>query len=54
MEKRKRKLFYFFAIPPPTVILDGFIFKKLPSHKYLVEEYIGTMDRIYEIYRKIY
>lgn len=54
MERREGKLFYFCSIPKRTIIPDGFIYKEIPSYRYLVVEHIGAMERIYETYRKIY
>ena len=37
-----------------NVIPDGFIYKDIQSYKYLAVEHIGSMDNLYETYRKIY
>lgn len=54
MIKRNGKLFYFCSIPKRNVIPDGFIYKDIQSYKYLAVEHIGSMDNLYETYRKIY
>jgi predicted transcriptional regulator YdeE len=54
MERRQRKLFYYCAIPKKTVVPEGFILKEIKPHRYLVVEHIGSMDKIYETYRKVY
>ncbi len=54
MERRNEKLYYFCAIPPKTIIPDSFLYKEIPSYKYLVVEHIGAMDQIYQTYGKIY
>ena len=54
MERRNGKLYYFCAIPHKNIIPDSFLYKEIPSYKYLVMEHIGAMDRIYETYGKIY
>ena len=54
MERRNGKLYYFCSIPQRTITPEGFLYKKIPSYKYLVVEHIGAMDKIYETYGKIY
>lgn len=54
MQRRKEKLFYYCAIPRKIVVPDGFLSKEIAPHRYLVAEHIGSMDRIYDTYRKIY
>ncbi len=54
MEKRDGKLFYYCAIPKKTVVPDEFIGKEIKSHKYLVVEHAGAMDKIYDTYKEIY
>ena len=54
MERRNGKLYYFCSIPKRTIIPDNFLYKEIPSYKYLVVEHIGAMGKIYETYRKIY
>ena len=48
------KLYYFCSIPQRTITPEGFLYKEIPSYKYLVVEHIGAMGKIYETYRKIY
>ena len=36
------------------IIPDNFLYKEIPSYKYLVMEHIGAMEKIYETYGKIY
>lgn len=45
---------YFCSIPQRTITPEGFLYKEIPSYKYLVVEHIGAMDKIYETYGKIY
>ena len=54
MERRNGKLYYFCSIPKRTIIPDNFLYKEIPSYKYLVMEHIGAMEKIYETYGKIY
>lgn len=54
MERRNGKLYYFCSIPKKTIIPDGFLYKEIPSYKYLVIEHIGAMGKIYETYGNIY
>ena len=54
MERRNGKLYYFCSIPKRTILPDNFLYKEIPSYKYLVVEHIGAMGKIYETYRKIY
>ena len=54
MERRNGKLYYFCSIPQRTITPEGFLYKEIPSYKYLVVEHIGAMGKIYETYRKIY
>lgn len=54
MEKRDDKLFYYCAIPKKVIVPDEFKVKVIPSHKYLVVEHVGPMNKIYETYRTIY
>ena len=54
MERRNGKLYYFCSIPQRTITPEGFLYKEIPSYKYLVVEHIGAMDKIYETYGKIY
>ena len=37
-----------------TILPDNFLYKEIPSYKYLVVEHIGAMEKIYETYGKIY
>ena len=53
-ERRERKLFYYCAIPKKIVVPEGFVLKEVKAHKYLVVEHIGSMDKIYDTYTKIY
>ena len=48
MERRNGKLYYFCSIPKRTIIPDNFLYKEIPSYKYLVMEHIGAMEKIYE------
>ena len=52
MERRNGKLYYFCSIPQRTITPEGFLYKEIPSYKYLVVEHIGAMGKIYETYRK--
>ena len=60
MERRNGNLYYFCSIPKynglikRTILPDNFLYKEIPSYKYLVVEHIGAMGKIYETYRKIY
>ena len=54
MERREDKLFYCCAIPRKIVVPEGFVSKEIASYKYMVVEHIGSMDKIYETYSKIY
>ena len=54
MERRNGKLYYFCSIPQRTITPEGFLYKEIPSYKYLVVEHIGAMDKIDETYGKIY
>ena len=54
MEKREDKLFYYCSIPRKIVVPEGFVSKEIASCKYMVVEHIGSMERIYETYTKIY
>ena len=54
MERRNGKLYYFCSIPKRAITPEGFLYKEIPSYKYLVVEHIGAMDKIYETYGKIY
>ena len=40
--------------PKRAITPEGFLYKEIPSYKYLVVEHIGAMDKIYETYGKIY
>ncbi|HCR3863245.1 TPA: effector binding domain-containing protein, partial [Enterococcus faecium] len=53
MERRNGNLYYFCSIPKRTILPDNFLYKEIPSYKYLVVEHIGAMGKIYETYRKI-
>ncbi len=53
-ERRDGKLFYYCAIPNRTVVPEKFILKEIKPHRYLVVEHIGSMDKIYDTYGKIY
>ena len=52
MERRNGKLYYFCSIPQRTITPEGFLYKEIPSYKYLVVEHIGAMDKIYETFIK--
>lgn len=54
MERKNEKLFYYCAIPQRVAVPEGFEVKKIKSGKYLVGEHLGSMDRIYDSYTKIY
>lgn len=54
MERRNGKLYYFCSIPKRTIISESFLYKEIPSYKYLVVEHNGAMDKIYETYGKIF
>ena len=54
MERREDKLFYCCAIPRKIVVPEGFVSKEIASYKYMVVDHIGSMDKIYETYSKIY
>lgn len=54
MERRNGKLFYFCSIPKRNVIPDNFVCKEIQHYKYLVAEHIGSMNKLYETYKKIY
>lgn len=54
IERENGTLFYYCAIPKKAVIPEGFILKKITKKKYLVFEHIGSMNRIYSTYEKIY
>lgn len=54
MVKREEKLFYYCSVPKKIEVPDGFIQKEMKSHKYLVVEHVGAMDKIYDTYREIY
>ncbi|MBD5106520.1 MAG: AraC family transcriptional regulator [Lachnospiraceae bacterium] len=54
MERRNDKLFYYCAIPQKNVIPEGFIAKEIQRHKYLMIEHRGSMDKIYDTYKKLY
>ena len=49
MERRNGKLYYFCSIPKRTIIPDNFLYKEIPSYKYLVMEHIGLNEQ-YEEY----
>ena len=54
MEREEDKLFYYCAVPRKIVVPEGFVSKEIASCKYIVVEHIGSMDKIYETYGKIY
>lgn len=54
MEREEDKLFYYCAIPRKIVVPEGFVSKEIAPCKYIVVEHIGSMDKIYETYGKIY
>ena len=54
MEKHDGKLFYYCAVPQKVVVPEGFIPKRVNPYRYMVVEHIGSMDKIYETYEKIY
>ena len=54
MERREDRLFYYCAIPRKIVVSEGFVSKEIASCKHMVVEHIGSMDKIYETYTKIY
>ena len=54
MERREDRVFYYCAIPRKIVVQEGFVSKEIASCKYMVVEHIGSMDKIYETYTKIY
>lgn len=54
MEKREGKLFYYCAIPKKAVVPECFTLKKIKPHRYLIVEHMGSMDKIYGTYRKVY
>lgn len=54
MERKEDKLFYYCAIPRRIIVSEGFVSKEIASCRYLVVEHIGSMDKIYETYTKIY
>ena len=54
MERREDRLFYYCAIPRKIVVSEGFVSKEIVSCKHMVVEHIGSMDKIYETYTKIY
>ena len=45
MERRNGKLYYFCSIPQRTITPEGFLYKEIPSYKYLVVEHIGEIGR---------
>lgn len=54
MEKRDGKLFYYCAIPKRAVIPESFILKEVKSHRYLVVQHRGPIDKIYDTYKIAY
>lgn len=54
MVRESGKLFYYCAIPKRAVVPEGFSFKEIKAHKYLVAEHVGSMNRIYDSYAKLY
>lgn len=54
IEREEDKLFYYCAIPRKIVVPEGFVSKEIAPCKYIVVEHIGSMDKIYETYGKIY
>lgn len=54
MSKRNGTLFYHCAVPKKSTIPENFILREVEPQKYLVFEHIGSMDKIYKTYEKIY
>ena len=54
MEKRDGILRYYCAIPKKAVIPESFILKEVKSHRYLVVQHIGPIDKIYDTYKIAY
>lgn len=54
MHRRNGKLTYGCSISYHGRIPNGFVYKEIPAHKYLVVEHIGSMKNIYETYDRIY
>ncbi len=54
IEKRNGTLFYYCAVPKKLIIPENFILREVKAQKYLVFEHIGSMDKIYKTYTKIY
>jgi len=54
LERKDGTLYYFCAIPKKAIMPAGFILKEICPHKYLVFEHIGSMNKIYRTYEKIY
>lgn len=54
MERRNGKLFYYCAIPKRSVIPEEFTFREIKGQRYLMVEHIGSMEKIYDTYGKIY
>ncbi|AKA68757.1 GyrI-like domain-containing protein [Clostridium scatologenes] len=54
MGKRNGTLFYYCAVPKNITVPQNFILREVETQKYLVFEHIGSMDKIYKTYAKIY
>lgn len=54
MQRRENQLFYYCAIPKKTVVPVGFKLKEIQESFYLVVEHVGSMNKIYNTYGKIY
>ena len=52
MERRNGKLYYFCSIPKRTILPDNFLYKEIPSYKYLVMEHIGAMEKYMKLMEK--
>jgi len=52
--KKESNLYYFCAIPSNLLIPPGFIERTIENNSYLVFEHIGSIDKIYETYWRIY
>ena len=52
--KEEMENFIILFYSPKNHYPRGFLYKEIPSYKYLVVEHIGAMDKIYETYGKIY
>ena len=52
--KKRRQIILLLCNTTKKVVPEGFVSKEIASYKYMVVEHIGSMDKIYETYSKIY